>query len=289
MGEDCFHFSVRHPKIKFSGFGTSFDEKLALKIAINECLERHLYMDLRSRGVASTTSGIAVHDSNRDAMESALCEHLERDALLTHWLLKIPPVWLKSYEFSQLNRSQIALFASKGFNIRFGLNSISNGRFCVIASLSFVKKVSKFGYAFSSSCNKSLDGAIASTIMELRRTATILHNRIANGEELWDEDLTEINGHYHFCHYANKNNCKDLGWLFEKNNLLVHQYNFNVRIEPFRLSIIPTWPIFGAQAKCDETQDFYFGPAEYKRINRKRLRAHWRVGIKLNKSLHCLP
>lgn len=283
---DCFHFSVRLPEFEF---GTAFDEKLALKIAIHQYIERQIFSELRDSDFATTTSGFAVHKTEKAAIESSESECLERDALISHWLLKIPPRWLKEVDLDTFHKEQVKLFEKHGLSIRFGIQSISNGKFCIVAAMTGKPFGIPIGFAFSASCNANLQTAILSTIKELRRSATVIIDRNTSGYEPWDPTLVEHKGHHHFSYYLNPKNCDDLNWFLKGNVYKVPVYNFELETQLPYSSISLPWRYQTSYSKSNSIQNFYFGCAQFKRINRNRIKPYWKIGQKLNKRLHILP
>ncbi|MCB0377843.1 MAG: YcaO-like family protein [Bdellovibrionales bacterium] len=289
LGGDCFHFSAKHPDGKFSGFGTAFDEKLALKIAISESIERFCYQRLQQDLEAKSSSGFAVHETQELAAEGAQCELLERDAVLCAWLLKQPPQWFSESELDPFLKEQTSLFYSNGFDIKFGLLRISNGRFCCLGALLPYDNRHSFGAVFSASCNQNLIKSQESILKELRRAATVIFNRGAEENPPRPKLNLHMTAQDHFDYYANPLNLPKAKWLFEGTLSQPRESNFQVNIKTFQPLLNPSWPLYGAHASSSKLQNLYFGLSTFARINRRRLRKEWQRGQKLNKDLHILP
>ena len=108
-----------------TGYGEGEDMLLAFQKSIAESIERAVFFSCASH-YSETSSGWAVHLSQKAAQRSALNELLERDAVLCHWLTSTPfyeieessfPSWSKAWtetELKKLNGKMRLLFAHAG-------------------------------------------------------------------------------------------------------------------------------------------------------------------------------
>ncbi len=121
-----FVTEVQAGEIREVGYGESEDKIIAFEKSIAEAIERAVFRVLKNKGVGTeTTNGWAVHTSAKLARANSSLELLERDAILTHWLMKIPmreicqptfPEWLESWKNSEFIKNgqfrDIKLFVS---------------------------------------------------------------------------------------------------------------------------------------------------------------------------------
>jgi hypothetical protein len=94
------------------GFGEAPTQLIALQKSIAEGVERAIYKAVKGTDHGTTTSnGWAAHINRARALESAVDELVERDAVLVHWLGKIPmkeiapstwPSWLLRWTNKEL-------------------------------------------------------------------------------------------------------------------------------------------------------------------------------------------
>ena len=282
------HYSVEHPSIKFKGFGTDYSRDLAIKIAVNECLERqHFEISHKSLGVR-TTSGYAAHNTYEEAKEAAICELLERDALLYNWLHKRPPNWLSNSELSIETQNHALLLKEINFQLKIGVIATNNNRFCLVGAVINNSNLNKIGAVFSASCHKRIEFAQKSITKELRRAVTVIINREKEkAPNIHDGKKNKANEH--FFHYQDPNHFNSIQWYFNNSSKNLESSNFDIETSPINITYAPPWKFCVAHAKSDLMQNFYFGSPKLKRINRKRIKMNWNPGFKLNKDLHILP
>ncbi len=282
LGKDLIHFSVTHPKLLSRGFGSHEDTKIALKIAINECLEREVFHQSCEILSTRTSSGFAAHNTKDEAKESALCELFERDAFLFSWLCKINAHWFERNEISTEVCNQVGIFESFGFNIKLGRLAISNDRHCCIGILHGSNK--KFGSITSTSCHLNLQSALMSVCKELRRGATAVLNRKFSVPK-----VSHTSAGFHFDYYSNSENTKKIEWMIQGNSSEVQVNKFNINVRDMKAKYLPPWDFHVAYAESRDTQSLYFFEPQFKTINRDRFKKKWRKGFKFNKDLHPLP
>lgn len=111
----AFMTEVSAGEFRGIGFGEASTQLVALQKSIAEGAERAIYKALKGTPYGSTNSnGWAAHIDRARATESAIDELVERDAVLVHWLRKIPmneissdtwPTWLTQWTKSELRLS----------------------------------------------------------------------------------------------------------------------------------------------------------------------------------------
>ena len=180
--------SLRPPGLRFSafafmtevsagdvlgvGFGEAPTNLVALQRSIAEGVERAIYKALKGTTHGSPNSnGWAAHINRTRAADSAVDELVERDAVLVHWLRKIPmravtptswPTWL-----SEWTRAELCL--SPRFNQLRVLIS-SHGYKPTLTTV----LTDKQGYAvLSHATAKTLDEAMSKALAETCRIAQI--------------------------------------------------------------------------------------------------------------------
>lgn len=282
LSNDLIHFSVTHPQLSSKGFGTHESEKVAIKIAINECLERQMFHELSNSLGAKTSTGFAAHNTFEEAAEASLCELLERDAFLCTWLTKTPIHWLEKNTLEPKITNQVDIFEFHNFKINLGQIATSNNRFCLIGMLTCPNK--RFGSVTSTSCNKNITDGLFSICKELRRGASVLINT-----KFKENDKPATSASYHFNYYVRNENFKKNFLIDEIDCKSTPTNDFQINTTPLIPTYHPPWDFFMAYSQSKDVQRFYFNNPQFSNINRRRLRQLWSVGKKLNKHLHPLP
>ncbi len=286
INNNFFHFQASYSSADFLGFGSSQSRSTAISKAVSEWVERYLFKFYKDELLALTSTGFAVHPDKDSALESAICERIERDAVISHWLSMRSPMWLSKSQLPSLIHNLIDEIEVFKFKIRFGILCVTNGRYCVLGYIDAGVLDPNLGYVFSSSCNKSLEGGLLSVYTELRRATTAILNREASKMEVINHD--RINARYHFEYYLNRKNCFDIQWMFESSAKFPH-YEVSISNLSLNLPFTFEWPLYGYFSYSKELQDFYFGNPRFRDINRARIKKVNANRKPLNRKLHILP
>ena len=287
LDSSFYHYQVSYSNWKYTGFGSDSERAKALSKAVSELIERFLFERYKADLGVSTTTGFAVHPAKPQAKEAAISERLERDALISHWLCKIPPYWIEKRDINPQNKQHLKCLNSMGFEVGVGILCKSNNRNCIVSFICGKKLNPKIGYVFSSSCHSNLEIAISSTFNELRRAATVVLNRVKR-DRLFDSKSKRFDASHHFNHYLDSKNSNDLDW-FLKSNSKIPTYDFDLKVMELKIPVAFQWPLYSFFCNGEGLQDFYFGPPRFRKINRGRLKSLKRVNSKLNRKLHVLP
>ena len=99
------------------GYGEGPSKLVAIQKSIAEAFERLTFRLLKNNSLGtSTTNGWACHVNTDSAAQNSLFELCERDAVLTHWLKKVPfveiesgtfPAEIKKWKIANLNQSHL--------------------------------------------------------------------------------------------------------------------------------------------------------------------------------------
>ncbi len=285
---DLHHFKVALAGFDHCGYGTSYDKKLSLKIAYNEWLERATFLSIEKWHRPNTSSGFAAHDNIDNARQSAINEALERDAFLVTWLLKRPVFWNESV-LSTSSKERLASFKKKGFDIRLGVLSVVNGRFCKIGVLMPGQASPyKFGFVVSTACSEYEEGSNKSILNELHRAATMIINRRHSKSNYKETSLLKWIT-YHLEYYLDSNNLGCIKWMLSNSTSQPIEETQVVETKQLVAPYSFPWEVSICYASSPSLQNLYFGAASFNKINRRRLRPFFKVGFKLNKDRHPLP
>lgn len=289
-----FHFSATHKDS--TGFGSCISKEVALKKAVNELIERLCFKAESNQLGTHTSNGFAAHDTIEHSMLSSMAEVIERDASLSCWLLKLPPLWLPSNPLPKdiplQYKNILAYLKTKGLNIQIGILGQTGPFFTVCSVLLDSHSDKRFGFIYSSSSNKNLTLAIQSTILELSRGAEMLLSRLSQGSKVYkvisQESVRSSSDHLEY--YLNPDNLHEAEWLFERSPEVrafpFHEVSFKPLTPLFQLS----WPIHVIYSHSSKYQNLYFGKVNDQLINFERLKEIANPSItKLNSGIHFLP
>ena|GEM_PF-2475159 len=296
LGEAPFHYSAAHGD--HIGFGSDFKKELAIQKSIHELIERLHFKKLAAELGTTNTTGFAVHSSRKKAADASIRELIERDSVISTWLLKYPPTWLDiNVAAANLNESYRKLLTSMRdhqFIIRIGVVSVTGPYTTVCSVLCDGSRTSRFGLIFSSATDRHLMTAITSTLNELSRGAEVLLHRLNQEISLFDVNLhpSEIRDTFqHLEFYLNPENIRSLDWFLgetRKENLITpfHEPEIVFLEEHFETP----WPISASFAYSDKYQKFFTGLPDDADINLERLSEIADLKIETyNKGIHYLP
>ncbi|MCK5883625.1 MAG: YcaO-like family protein, partial [Bacteriovoracaceae bacterium] len=178
------YVEIDHNNIK--GCGMDWDITKALLKARSEFYERKVIRKVDQVLNLSSSSGFACHVCAEDALYSATCELIERDATILCWHMKRPAKWLRFESLAQLGLGYIVdqIKALKKFDIDLciGILSISGDYITVTGYIRSTRQ--EFGFAIDSSCSKLLVEAVISVYFTLMTLVSILQTRKKNGESI---------------------------------------------------------------------------------------------------------
>ena len=289
-----YHFSVSMKEHSFVGSGSSESRSLALKIAINECLERNAFLELLKKNEVLNTNGFAAHDSEERARESSVCEVLERDAVLISWLSKRAPFWIESAHLSKRVKQHLTLFETKGLEIKFGILAILNKRYCCVGYLKGDSSTDyNFGVTLSSSSSKELDIALLSILKDLRKALLIIESRRSNKLPCFLNDFEKQkfknSAQYHFEYYLDPKNYPKIAWFIGNSESYYEESDITISSRRVFPKIIPPWSFYVFLSSSKNLQNFFLGPFKEENINFERLKRVSSSRRILNKELHYLP
>lgn len=180
LGLSCFKFQLmKHDfssefqgeelELEIYGLGMAFSERLSIIRAWAEFLERYSFYLVASElgDENQTTSGYASHTFARSARRAALAELVERDLLLSSWLLRLPAsrIDLDSVPGQGLNRARVQSLTSAGARIEFALMGRCMGFY---AGIGFVSGDSNYGIVASAS--RSLPSLLDNLVLQAAST-----------------------------------------------------------------------------------------------------------------------
>ena len=278
IGNDHFHFLAKFAdgsRGDAKGFGSSNNREIALKKAIFELVERSVFLDLASNGKVNSSNGFACHNSEEEAKKRAKFELFERDIVLSHWLLRIPPIWLDSLSLPMDISNRILDLNSSirdyKMLLRFGVwGQIGQ----VPIYVCFLDGSGKnFGFAFSAIASENLETAISSLISDQRRAISIIITRIQNGISCFQEiDVTSImTPQDHREYYFNPKHYAKVEWFLRSADKLYRYSEPNVEFDIFDPNIILPWSAKVAWARATSLQSFFIGVPQKNYLNFARL------------------
>ena len=290
------HFSAFDHVSGQIGHGSDPENSLAFKKAVNELVERIHFHQIAKAGGSRTSSGFAAHDDSTSASESAINECVERDVFLMTWIARHPPCWLKQNSGEPnldifLNNTN-EVFNKNGFTISFGVTGRSNGRTAVVGILRpHPHGPYRFGVVFSAAASPSLLSGLNSIYLELRRAANMVINRSAQRNMIYEsiESSMVSTTKDHLEYYLNPDNCKNLNWYFTDTDMTIEFPDIQYECIEISLNVIPPWPMKLAYASSLNAQSFFVGPTHDFNINKNRIFSSFEPDTKLNFGLHPLP
>lgn len=257
------HFKVYNKKLNIRGHGTDFNKEIALKKALHEYVERYYFRQHLTSVGFQTTSGIAAHLDQSSAERSAINELLERHVFLSHWLQAIPPVWIDDNDtliqiLTSKNTSLVEELIAKNFNIRFGILAKVDEIFVVI---SIIKKQGETGFAVSCSSDTSVNIATEKCLLDSIRVADLIENRKNNNMKLFSDlkadQVTKPEEHLEY--YLNEINWLGLEWFFETSSH-VRKYDLpHIETTTWTNNTILPWQVYVSFAISSKVQKLYFG------------------------------
>jgi hypothetical protein len=263
-------FSIFHGQkrpILVYGLGSAFDENLALIKAWAEFLERYSFcIEASNHNRDSTTNGYAAHVFAHAARTTAIAELIERDMLLSAWVLRFPALKVPESELDQTARKIIETLARKAeASIALGFLGHCMGRFVGVAVAKW-----KNQYALFSSAKPSRKVAILHLLTQILDSVSAWVGGIV------DEPLSSLEAdaapedHRRF-HVGRGD--ETLSWFISDSGQFRQFPDFNIRtVMLSEKNCYASKTNFDvAQAVSEECQDLWIGPTTPKILNWKRL------------------
>lgn len=274
IDDTCFHINVKC-KIKnqtISGFGSDWDQNIALIKAISEFFERMAFKTSKKKFL--TSNGFACHTTKELSMSSALNELIERDIVSTRWLLKIPPMWIENRNLPDKLKKEQILARKKGYDIKYGLWGMRGKRVVTISIVFVHKKGPGSGFVLTSTCNFNFEKCTDSLILDNRRVITVLINRQKKNKKIYknitESEIQKPKDAFDF--YLNPRNASKVKWFLKSNKNLISEPNPKTDYNFFNnFQIKPPWELFVTKATSVDVQEYYVGSPKESIINFKRL------------------
>ena len=272
-----------------SGFGSDENEEVALAKAISEYYERLVFKRISSR-ISSTSNGYACHPDFHMCRKKALCEIIERDSVLTGWINFTAPYWLTVEDLANLQLSNLAvhdqLLRRFDFEVKYAINSVTSGVYTIIASLKSL--VGDFGFVITSSASSDIRQAVLSNVLDVRRSANLIHNRRVNKQPIFKnlvaENVACPADHLEF--YLNPKNAKGTEWFFDgAPDAPIYSF-IRFEIEELEIGVATPWKLNVLRAMSSELQDYFVGRTTKEKIN--KIRNPFLKGPNFNQQLHPL-
>lgn len=264
------HFKILNEKLNIRGHGTDFNKEIALKKALHEYVERYYFRQHLTSVGFQTTNGIAAHLDQLSAERSAINELLERHIFLSHWLLAIPPVWIDDLEtihkvLTSKNNILVEMLNANNFNIRFGILAKVDE---IFVAISIIKKQGETGFAVSCSSDISVNCAMEKCLIDSIRVADLIENRKNNNLKLFTilEAGQVKTPEEHLEYYLNETNWSGLEWFLETSDQ-IRKYNLpQIETMTWINDTILPWKVYVSFAIGREIQKLYFGETKTENI-----------------------
>lgn len=279
LGGDLCHFRVLFENgtdTPIRGFGSGSDREIALVKAISEFFERAVFLDHARSGDSVSSNGFACHPVLEIAKLKAELELIERDVVMTHWLMRKTPYWFTDNEWKSVASDDVSdihrRFVDVGWSLRFGIWGMTNEKSVLISTL--LPDDGSCGFGFASTCvpNGQINEGLKGLASDQRRVYSIVSARKEKGEapflEMSAEALTSPVDHREF--YLNPAHRRGLDWFFETaGEISVGQLDLQVShlLIPFKTP----WELQVCRATSSEAQNYFVGVPKEKNLNLKRL------------------
>jgi len=176
LGLSCYKFQLldhdfkseflgQNIDLEIYGLGFGFNERLSIIRAWAEFLERYSFYVVATQlgDRDQTTNGYACHTFSKKARNAALAELVERDMLLTNWLLRLPSIRLHIEELSnqQENIARVRVLKNLGAEIEFGIMGTCMG---FLGGIGFVGD--QLNYGIVTSANRSIETLLDNLVLQ---------------------------------------------------------------------------------------------------------------------------
>jgi hypothetical protein len=280
INQDVFLYSINdHYKEHYiTAAGMDRDSDTAKRKAISEFIERVAFFEQDP----ITFKGFAAHPNLLAAKENSIKELIERDHLLTSWLIKRPPTYLeeeqvlelvtKEYKDIYLNTKSSKLFQ------RFGVIG-TQGKY--ITACAYIKN-SQEGHILATATETSVQECFEKLILDMRRSANIALS--------YKEDE---NSEFNHINYYLSSNCKeDSSWFLEpqgpSSEVLVFP-EYTIETKEYKANLLGAVPIFTAISYSPESQLYFHGKTIENKINTQKFLTNYDLSYEeLNHQTHPL-
>lgn len=260
-----YRVSALYKNNKIVATGQSPEKNTAFIKASAELIERMIFYSLETRN--KSTSGLAVHIDEDEAIKNARNELIERDLFLCHYLTKTP--WLEIYPRikSSLHNKIVSKLRSSGYQIRFGQLSNEDGHITTVCAATGKNTRPEIGYIIGLSTKSDIQSSIEKSIEELQMNAFPVLTNKNNIDKISPKEPL-----YHLRKSTDPKCRHIIESLFSTSEIKTSRFKKveNVKIiskphpfEDIELNI--------AQATSSRHQELFFGPTTETKLNFMRL------------------
>ena len=163
------------------------------------------------------SSGIAAHPIKAVAIDSAILELIERDAIMRSWILKLVPAKYPEYLLPIHAKKQIEYWKSHGRTVHI---VDMKSKFAPTIQVFIVGNEYPYFVSGAAATFDDVDGAINKALMEAENTLFSLLVSPDTKETSIEKVLSPAD---HGRFYANEDNSRYLSWMWEPGNEQVHE------------------------------------------------------------------
>lgn len=298
LGSDLSHIRVTYEidrQRRVRGFGSGLEKQEALQKAVSELVERAVFSDFAAGSLATSSNGFACHHIAEISRQNAICELIERDVVMSNWLLRISPFWLKKEQWLPLadaaTQEHDIRLQREGCNLKFGLWGTANDRIVLVSTLTSQDNL--FGLSFSATCipRNSITFAFKKLVSDQRRAFSIIKTRLRAEEapfiSLLSDQIRAPEDHREY--YLNPQNMDSIAWFFRSNADISNREYSKISVLDIPTPSWAPWNLFVARATSPHVQPYFSGRPRPSVINFKRLGIPDGSFLKLNQDPHPLP
>lgn len=294
LSDDFFHIGVTADlgQIKQArGFGSDGNKAIALQKAISELVERIAFLDFGNSSIVATSNGFAAHPLLDQAINNSVAELIERDVVMTRWMLKIGPTWMEESLvdkiFGKWSSEILPLFGKKYFELKVGVWG-SVGIYNVYV-MSLKSKRDNWGFSIATKASPNLEMAMDALIGDCRRAATVMES-LGHSFGNVPPQISQISSPMdHRTYYFNSSKLVGCDWFFESNmEAPSHEPMPRITTEEIILNIELPWSLKVARSSAPTLQQYFVGYPNSENINFSRLQSLGILGNQINQQLHPL-
>lgn len=277
--KDAFHDGIYHynhyiEEYNLYGVGSSKNEAIAFLKSQNELLERLCFFyEKEVNKEKISTNGFATHENVEKAKKAAYLELVERDIFFSSWLAGKKPEWKDNLKATGL-KNLADIFLDFDLKIQFGIIGRCGDYYCLISSLSCLKKEKRFGASFALSVGLSPDEGYKKLILDQHRMGTLILNSLSQGETFnFKKNHNEmVHPLDHTNYYLNPNNFNAIKPYLTKSEEKITLPKLTEKT--FIIYKLPSIVKFtGSVVRCIscEAQQYFTGKTTEKKINKNRI------------------
>ncbi len=280
LSTDFFHIRAKidlgYEKV-VRGFGSGSTQEEALIKALGELVERSVFFKLAHDGHASTSNGFACHPLASEAHRKATNELIERDIVMSNWLVRKPPFWFDlktdASDIYQKFHADFELFEKFQLTLDFGIWGVINDVSVFVVAMKSTQD--NFGFSFASTANTCLLSSIESLISDSRRAATMLIGRRLRGSPLFQSlDSREIlTPQDHREYYFNPCHKDKIDWFWNSDPNITTIRNVVINTQLYNPTFNLPWDVLVSRATCKGMQGYFVGTPKIAYLNFDRFDA----------------